>query len=126
MIGLTLIKTTLDEKLPQTGGITQTFNDLNVNSAHFPPPPPFAGRGVQPYSLILLYDTTVVLIKKKKKKIIPHPNCLLICQEHMLREVKIHDSALLPKVQFNPGRKGRAGGRQRGRRRTGRFFFFFL
>lgn len=44
----------------------------------------------------------------------------------MLREVKIHDSALLPKVQFNPGRKGRAGGRQRGRRRrTGRFFFFF-
>lgn len=28
----------------------------------------------------------------------------------MLREVKIHNSALLPKVQFNPERKGRAGG----------------
>lgn len=24
----------------------------------------------------------------------------------MLREVKIHDSALLPKVQFNPGKGG--------------------
>lgn len=30
----------------------------------------------------------------------------------MLREVKIHDSALLPKVQFNPG-EGGGGGRQR-------------
>lgn len=63
MIGLTLIKTTLDEKLPQTGGITQTFNDLNVNSAHFSPP---LRAAVCSYSLILLYDTTVVLIKKKK------------------------------------------------------------
>ena len=35
------------------------------------------------------------------KKIISHPDCLLICQEHMLREVKILDSALLPKVQLN-------------------------
>lgn len=35
----------------------------------------------------------------------------------MPREVKIHDSALLPKVQFNPGEEGREG---RGGR-TGRF-----
>lgn len=28
----------------------------------------------------------------------------------MLREVKIHDSALLPKVQFNPGGGGGDGG----------------
>lgn len=56
---------------------------------------------------------TVVLIKN----FIPYPNCLLICQEHMPREVKIHDSALLPKVQFNPGEEGREG---RGGR-TGRF-----
>lgn len=35
------------------------------------------------------------------KIFISHPDCLLICQEHMLEEVKIHDSALLPKVQFN-------------------------
>lgn len=32
------------------------------------------------------------------KKFISHPDCLLICQEHMLEEVKIHVSALLPKV----------------------------
>lgn len=38
----------------------------------------------------------------------------------MLREVKIHDSALLPKVQFNPGeggrREGGVGGEERGLR----------
>lgn len=38
----------------------------------------------------------------------------------MLREVKIHDSALLPKVQFNPGEEGREGREEEGRR-TGRF-----
>lgn len=32
----------------------------------------------------------------------------------MLREVKIHDSALLPKVQFSPVEEGREGGRKRG------------
>ncbi len=42
------------------------------------------------------------------KIFISHPDCLLICQEHMLEEVKIHDSALLPKVQFQykGGREG--------------------
>lgn len=54
-----------------------------------------------------------------KKKITPHPNCLLICQEHMLREVKIHDSALLPKVQFNPGKKRRWSLREEGARTAG-------
>lgn len=32
----------------------------------------------------------------------------------MLREVKIHDSALLPKVQFNPGRRGVQRGEEDG------------
>lgn len=32
----------------------------------------------------------------------------------MLREVKIHDSALLPKVQFNPGKKRRGSLREEG------------
>lgn len=44
----------------------------------------------------------------------------------MLREVKIHDSALLPKVQFNPGRKGRAGGEAEGEEEDGQIFFYFL
>lgn len=44
----------------------------------------------------------------------------------MLREVKIHDSALLPKVQFNPGRKGRAGGGGRGGGGGRADFFFFF
>lgn len=44
----------------------------------------------------------------------------------MLREVKIHDSALLPKVQFNPGRKGRAGGEAEGEEEDGQIFLFFF
>ncbi len=42
----------------------------------------------------------------------------------MLREVKIHDSALLPKVQFNPGEEGREGGRKRGGGGRADFFFY--
>lgn len=37
----------------------------------------------------------------------------------MLREVKIHDSALLPKVQFNPGKKRRGSLREEGARTAG-------
>lgn len=37
----------------------------------------------------------------------------------MLREVKIHDSALLPKVQFNPGKKRRWSLREEGARTAG-------
>lgn len=64
--------------------------------------------------------TSVVLIKN----FIPHPNCLLICQEHMLREVKIHNSALLPKVQFQSwgGKMGRREGREREGEEDGQIF----
>lgn len=37
----------------------------------------------------------------------------------MLREVKIHDSALLPKVQFSPGKEGCGGIERRGVRTAG-------
>lgn len=45
------------------------------------------------------------------KIFISRPDCLLICWKHMLSEVQILDSALLPKVQFNTGGWGRRGKR---------------
>lgn len=85
--------------------------------AHPPPPPafhhPLSHCDAMGFAHLRCNSITALI-----KIFISRPDCLLIYWKHMSGEVKILDSALLPKVQFNTGGggegvEGERGGKKR-------------